>query len=141
MSRDDDRAFADLLSELVAIQADLAADCQLQLHGREALGAVSAGHAGTELLRIVTEALTNARRHSGAATIRVDASASNADVLRLEVSDDGAWPDRESAVRTKRGTGIASMFHRADAMGAELRIRGRAEGGTTVSLELPGGLG
>ena len=139
LSLDDDegRPFGDLLSELIAIQADLASGCDVQLHGREVLGAASLGDRGIELLRIVTEALTNSRRHSGATTIRVDASASTVDVLRLELTDDGAWPDREFAVRTRAGTGIRSMFHRADALGAKLQIEGPPEGGTTVSLKLP----
>jgi signal transduction histidine kinase len=92
------------------------------------------------VLRIITEALTNARRHSGAVSIRVDVSASTEKVLRLEVRDDGGWPDRESAVRTRRGTGIASMFSRAEALGAKLQIKGRSDGGTIISLQLPGGL-
>jgi PAS domain S-box-containing protein len=138
---DEDRPFGDLLDELVAIQADLAGDCQLRLHGRRALGALSLGDRGPEVLRIVTEALTNARRHSGAATIRVDAHASSKGLLRLEVSDDGAWPDRESALRAPAATGLTSMFHRADALGAKLQIGARHGGGTTVSVELPSGSG
>jgi two-component system sensor histidine kinase UhpB len=93
------------------------------------------GDRGTELLRIVTEALTNSRRHSGASAIKVDVSASTVDVLRLEVCDDGAWPDRELVVRTRAGTGIMGMFRRAEALGAKLRLEGGPGGGTTVSLE------
>jgi signal transduction histidine kinase len=140
LSGDGERPLADLLAELVAIQADLAGGRALQLHGANVLGERSLGEAGLEVLRIVTEALTNARRHSGAASIRVDVSASTENALRLEVQDDGGWPDRESAVRTRRGTGIASMFSRAEALGAKLQIEGRSEGGTIVSLQLPRGL-
>ena len=136
LSGNDDRPFGDLLSELAAVQDDMAGDCRVQLHGRETLGAAPLGHPSTEVLRMVTEALTNARRHSGATTITVDVGASTSDVLRLEVSDDGAWLDRESAVRTRAGTGIASIFHRSEALGAKLRIEARPGGGTTVSLEL-----
>jgi PAS domain S-box-containing protein len=140
LSGDSERPLADLLGELVAIQADLAGGRALQLHGANVLGERSLGEAGLEVLRIITEALTNARRHSGAVSIRVDVSASTEKVLRLEVRDDGGWPDRESAVRTRRGTGIASMFSRAEALGAKLQIKGRSDGGTIISLQLPGGL-
>jgi PAS domain S-box-containing protein len=133
---DEGRPFGELLTELLEIQDDLAGDRQLQLEGLDAIGSASLGDASPEVLRIVTEALTNSRRHSGAATIQVDVSASTVDVIRLEVSDDGAWPDRESAVRTRAGIGIMSMFHRADSLGAKLRIEGLPGGGTTVSLEL-----
>jgi PAS domain S-box-containing protein len=135
LSIDDHRPFADLLSELVAIQAGLAPDCKVELHGHETLGELSLGDRGTELLRVVTEAITNSRRHSGATTIRVDASTST-DVLRLEISDDGAWPDREAALRSRPGAGIMGMLERADQLGAILRIDGRPEGGTRVSLTL-----
>jgi PAS domain S-box-containing protein len=132
---DDDRPFGDLLGELVEIQSEVADDRQIELQGRDALGAALLGDRGTELLRIVTEALTNSRRHSGASAIKVDVSASTVDVLRLEVCDDGAWPDRELVVRTRAGTGIMGMFRRAEALGAKLRLEGGPGGGTTVSLE------
>jgi PAS domain S-box-containing protein len=135
LSSDDGRPFGDLLSELVAVQDEMAGDCHVQLHGRRALGAILLGEPGIEVLRIVTEALTNARRHSGCTTSRVDVTRSTPEFLWLEVSDDGSWPDRESAVRSRVGTGITSMFTRAEALGATLSIQSPG-GGTTVSLEL-----
>lgn len=133
----EDRLFADLLDDLVAVQSELAVRCQVQLHGREHLPERSLAHRGTEVLRIVREAITNARLHSGAATIRVDASRSTAELLRLTVSDDGDWPDREAAISARRGTGILGMTERAAELGAALRIEAEPGGGTSVSLELP----
>jgi DNA-binding NarL/FixJ family response regulator/signal transduction histidine kinase len=106
---DGDRDFAELLSELVAVQADLATDTELSLHGRASLPAGSLGHRGTELLRIVREAVTNSRRHSHATTILVDAGGSSGDLIRLTITDNGTWPDRESAIRRSRGSGIDGM--------------------------------
>jgi PAS domain S-box-containing protein len=133
---DESRPFADLLRELVDIQASLALDCQIRLR-EEALPRASLGHRGTEVLRIIREAITNARLHSGATTIEVDASGSSQDRLHLEVSDDGAWPDREPVVSGRRGAGIVGMLERAGRLGAEIRLEGRREGGTCVSLVVP----
>jgi signal transduction histidine kinase len=135
-SADDDRAYADLIAEMVAIQAEAAGDRRLELHGAEALPTRPLGHRGNEALRIVREAITNARRHSGATTIRVDAGGSSADVLRVEVSDDGDWPDRDATLSSGRRSGIVSMLERADLLGAELQIEDRPGGGTRVRLEL-----
>jgi len=133
----EDRAFVDLLDELVAVEAELAADCHVVLTGRDGLPPGSLGWRGTELLRIVREAITNARRHAGPTLIRVEAGGSTRERLRIAVTDDGRWPDRERVVTHRRGTGILGMFERAEEIGATLRIQGPATGGTTVSLELP----
>jgi signal transduction histidine kinase len=133
---DESRPFADLLRDLVDIQASLALDCRIRLH-EESLPVASLGHRGTEVLRISREAITNARLHSGASTIDVDASGSSENLLRLEISDDGAWPDREHVVSGRGGAGIVGMLERADRLGAELSIEGRREGGTRVSLVVP----
>jgi signal transduction histidine kinase len=133
---DESRPFADLLRDLVDIQASLAPDCQIRLR-EEAPPRASLGDRGTEVLRIIREVITNARLHSGASTIDVDSSGSSEDLLQLEVCDDGAWPDREPVVSGGRGAGIVGMLERADRLGAELRIKGRRLGGTCVSLVVP----
>jgi PAS domain S-box-containing protein len=133
----EERAFADLLQELVAVQDGLTVEVPVSLHDPQRLPGGSLGHPGSESLRIVREAITNARRHSGTAEIRVDAGRSTGSILRIDVSDDGAWPDRHATVASGRGSGLLGMRERADEIGAKLRIEGRADGGTTVSLALP----
>lgn len=85
----------------------------------------------TEMLRIAQEAVTNARRHSGASnlwvTIAVDPPHGT-----LTVTDDGhglgaARPD---------SYGMKIMRERADRIGADLTIASRPEGGTIVDLTL-----
>jgi signal transduction histidine kinase len=136
LSAEADRAFRDLLHDLVDVQAGIARGCRVELRGEDALPDVPLGRRGTELLRIVGEALRNARRHSGATTIRVDAAGSNAGVLRLEVSDDGVPRSGGTRVPPARGAGIASMLARADTGGAEHQDESRPGGGTRVCLEL-----
>jgi PAS domain S-box-containing protein len=132
----EDRLFPGLLGELVEIQAGLAVDCRVELAEHELLPAGSLGHRGTELLWIVREAITNARRHSGATLIRVDAGGSTGQLLRLVIRDDGRWPDRESVLSSRPGAGITGMLERADLVGATLTFASGAEAGTEVSLEL-----
>ncbi len=80
--------------------------------------------------RVAQEALSNAARHSGAASIGVSLARSEAGVA-LEVADDGrgfAFAESES------GLGIAGMRERALLLGAELTIESRPGNGTTVRL-------
>lgn len=132
----EDRLFPGLLGELVEIQAAMAVDCRVELAEHELLPAGSLGDRGTELLWIVREAITNARRHSGATLIRVDAGGSTGQLLRLVIRDDGRWPDRESVLSSRPGAGITGMLERAELVGATLTFASGAPGGTEVSLEL-----
>ncbi len=133
---DDERTFADRLADVVSAQSELAGDLVIRLDGLMSLPPGSLGPAGAELLRIVREAITNARRHSGATIIAVDTGRSTGNTVRIDVADDGRWPGRREVVRGRRGAGIAGMFDRARRLGATLRITGRKGGGTLVSVVL-----
>jgi PAS domain S-box-containing protein len=133
---DDERALVDLLADVVSAQSDMAGDLVIRLDGTTSLPRGSLGHRGSELLRIVREAITNARRHSGATLIVVDTGRSIGGAIRIDVADDGRWPGRRGVVRGRHGTGIAGMFDRAERLGATLRITGREGGGTLVSVVL-----
>ena len=85
----------------------------------------------TEILRIAQEAVTNARRHSGArnlwVTLTVDPPHGT-----LTVTDDGHGlaPARQDSY------GMKIMRERAERAGADLTIASRPEGGTIVDLTL-----
>jgi PAS domain S-box-containing protein len=132
----DTRTFADLMTNLVSIQAALAGGITVQPVGFEALPGRSLGEFGIEVLRIVGEAMTNARRHSGASVIRVNAAATTPEVLRVAVADDGLWPAHEIEMATPLGAGIPGMQERAALLGASLTIGREATGGTKVAIEL-----
>jgi PAS domain S-box-containing protein len=85
-----------------------------------------------ELVRMVQEALANARRHSGARRIEVSLEA-NEDEIRARVSDDGRGfePDR-----TRRGVGLTSMKERAALIGGDLEIRSKLHEGTQVRFRV-----
>jgi signal transduction histidine kinase len=85
----------------------------------------------SELLRIAQEAMTNAVRHSGAATIDVlcRVAPPRAEIV---VSDDG------HGLGTGRDDshGMEIMRERAALIGAELEVQDRAPRGTTVAVRL-----
>ncbi|CCH29645.1 putative histidine kinase [Saccharothrix espanaensis DSM 44229] len=87
---------------------------------------------GRSLLRLVQEALTNARRHAVAAT-GVDVELTlGPDVVRLVVSDDGEG----GAARREGGYGLVGMRERVGLLGGRFTA-GPVAGGWRVSAELP----
>lgn len=101
--------------------------------------ALSAAAPGTALdpevevaaYRIALEAVTNARRHAGAAHCAVRLSADEGH-LGIEVSDDG----HGLPAAPREGVGLMSMRHRAEALGGAFELRS-GSGGTTVLAQLP----
>ena len=151
----EDRRFPGLLGELVEIQASMPVDCRVELARQELLPAGSLGHRGIEVLWIVREAITNARRHSGAKLIRVDAGGSTEKLLRLVIRDDGRWPDRESVLWGRPGAGnhrdartgrprgrdahICEQRHGRHGGVAGAGLGGRGNGRMTSARALPSG--
>jgi signal transduction histidine kinase len=83
--------------------------------------------------RIVTEALTNVVRHSGARRSSVGLSAADGH-LRLTVTDDGAGlPAGELCP----GVGVTALKERAEEIGGTCVVTAGAEGGTAVVARLP----
>jgi len=85
----------------------------------------------TEILRIAQEAITNARRHSGASNLWVTFAADPPHAT-LTIADDGHGL---GTARTD-SYGLRIMRERAERIGASLSIRSREGGGTAVSLLL-----
>jgi len=89
--------------------------------------------------RIVQEALTNVARHARARRVdvrvrRARSTASDAEILRIEVDDDGAGMDREA--RTD-GFGLAGMRERVEALGGSMSIESQAGQGVKLHIALP----
>jgi two-component system, NarL family, sensor kinase len=83
--------------------------------------------------RIVTEAMTNAARHSGAGRIEITLALDGADGLRVEVRDDGTGP----AAGWQPGVGVTSMRERAAELGGSCRFGPDPAGGSLVTALLP----
>jgi PAS domain S-box-containing protein len=131
-----DTPFPELLEALVGLHRAVAEDCDIELDVRDGLPTGPLGHTGTQVLRIVGEALTNARRHSGASHIRVGMWGSSAR-LWAEVADDGRGFDPETGPAAAHGGGIKGMRERATLLAGEFQIRSEVGTGTKVRLELP----
>lgn len=97
-------------------------------------------HCAGHLAAIVQEALSNALQHSGATQICVSVhflAASGA--WHIAISDNGRglrMPPGDG--ETAAGSGLAGMHWRAREAGGTLRLQSRPEGGTCVSVFVPG---
>jgi two-component system sensor histidine kinase UhpB len=94
-------------------------------------------HAAVNLFRIIGEALTNVRRHSGARQVAVAMQSLGTSELSISVTDDGAGFGPVGV--DEPGLGIVGMRERALLLGARLQIGRRDETGTTVSVVVPRG--
>jgi signal transduction histidine kinase len=80
---------------------------------------------------VVSEALTNAVKHSGAARAEVRARAGEG-VLRVEIRDDG-----KGGAMADGGTGLVGLRDRVTALAGSLDIESPPGGGTRVVMTLP----
>lgn len=80
---------------------------------------------------VVSEALTNAARHSGAEVVTVDV-AKVVEGLRVAVTDDG-----RGGARQHDGSGLQGLADRLAAVGATLTIDSPVGGGTRIRTVLP----
>jgi PAS domain S-box-containing protein len=127
-----DRPFPDLMESLVQRNRQMAQGYEIRLEVKEGLPTTSLGNTGTEVLRVIQEALTNVRRHSGARSVCVMLRRDQ-DGLVIEISDDGRGFEPE----TTPGVGLKSMRERAAALGSKLEVTSEVGKGTRVSLRVP----
>ncbi len=86
-----------------------------------------------EIVKIVTEALSNALRHSSAANVEVSVTAKEKDV-QIRVTDDGVGFDVTSP---GPGMGLANIRTRAQRVGGSVSIDSLVGRGTVVEVRLP----
>ncbi|WP_280919280.1 sensor domain-containing protein [Streptomyces sp. SPB4] len=79
----------------------------------------------------VTEALTNAAKHSHARSASVTLARAG-DTLRAEITDDGRGGAAEG-----RGTGLSGMRRRVEAVDGVLRVQSPPGGPTVITVECP----
>ena len=87
-----------------------------------------------ELLRIVSEALNNVRKHADATIVRITAEASDGELL-ITITDNGRGFDEAEAF--DRGMGLQGMRERARLIGGSMLIRSELSGGTTIEIRAP----
>jgi signal transduction histidine kinase len=80
---------------------------------------------------VIAEALTNAAKHARASTVSVQIEVAG-DGLLLEVRDDGA-----GGADFSRGTGLAGLKDRVEALGGRIFLDSPPGAGTSLRVELP----
>jgi two-component system CheB/CheR fusion protein len=119
------RQLAENKQELTGVPHTVAADSDLP-RVDEAIA--------VHLYRIAYEAINNAVKHAEPSSIQIRLACTE-EVLVVEVYDDGIGIPSE--LDPVEGLGLHMMHHRADVIGARLRIYPGEDGGTTVRCELP----
>jgi two-component system nitrate/nitrite sensor histidine kinase NarX len=93
-------------------------------------------HSEVQLLRVVQEALTNVRKHSGAHLAAVTLGAEEG-VVTLAVDDDGSGFDPSRLEEAMdHGFGLASMRERVEQIGGTLAVQTAPGKGTRVEVRL-----
>jgi PAS domain S-box-containing protein len=128
-----EQPFVRAVESLVELNRQLTPEREIGLTVRDGFPSELPGAADVELLRVLQEALVNARRHSNARRVRVVLSVDNREV-RAAVADDGLGFDPASV---RKGVGISSMRERASALGGRLEIESAPGEGTKVRVEVP----
>ncbi|WP_207956732.1 PAS domain S-box protein [Rubrobacter tropicus] len=126
------RPFPDLVNDLVDRNRSMAAGYEIDLEIEDGFPSYPLGETGTQLWRVLQEALTNARRHSQASKVTVVLKTEGEDMI-AEVSDDG----RGFGPETVPGVGQNSMRERAAAVGGSLQVESEPGRGTRVLLRAP----
>jgi signal transduction histidine kinase len=80
---------------------------------------------------VISEAVTNARKHANATSIGVRATASEG-VLRIEIVDDGSGGASESG-----GSGLQGLRDRVEAIGGSFEVKSAEGSGTRLLAVLP----
>jgi signal transduction histidine kinase len=92
--------------------------------------------AALNIYRIIEEALTNVRLHSGARMVQVALGPAFGANLAVEVIDDGRGVAADGDKR-QPGLGVMGMHERAIILGGQLEVESVAGRGTTVRAILP----
>jgi signal transduction histidine kinase len=103
----------------VPVKLDLAVDKRL------------ADHIEVGAYYVVSEALTNAAKHSQASKVEVSARARDT-VLELTIDDDGV-----GGADPARGSGLTGLADRVAALGGTIAIASPPDRGTSLRVELP----
>jgi PAS domain S-box-containing protein len=114
--------------ERIAAHSDL----QLKVYGHEPSPRLSP-EIEIALFRIAQEALTNALKHANARCVTIVLNSDGSHV-RLHVQDDGRGFDYDNNRPSLSSLGMITMRERAQAIGAELRLRSAIGTGTEITV-------
>jgi PAS domain S-box-containing protein len=132
LRREKERPFLESVESLVDLNRQATPEREIRLVVEEGFPVGLPGKESVDILRVLQEALTNARRHSGAGSVEVRLRMENQEVL-AEVVDDGRGFDPASV---RAGVGLSAMRERIEGLGGKIEVRSRPGEGTTVTVRV-----
>ena len=94
--------------------------------------------AANQLLRIIQEALSNVRRHSGASNASIRCVVSRDGRIQISIEDHGqGFLPNQVHSDTKQHIGLQIMRERAESIGGSLELDSQPGQGTRVSVQVP----
>src|SRR5829696_1827304 len=127
-----ERPFLESVESLVDLNRQATDEREIRLVVEEGFPVGLPGRESVDVLRVLQEALTNARRHSGASSIEVRLRTENQEVL-AEVVDDGRGFD---AASVRAGVGLSAMRERIEGLGGKIEVMSRPDEGTKVTVRV-----
>ena len=127
------RPFVKAVESMVELNRQLAPEREIGLVVEEAFPEELPGEVGVQLLRVLQEALTNARRHSRTGQIGVRLRKESGEEILAEVMDNGRGFDRASV---RAGVGLSAMHERVEGLGGKIEVRSRPGEGTKVTVRV-----
>ena len=134
LRHEEEQTFVGSVESLVELNRRANPERAIRLDIEERFPADLPEKVGVELLRVLQEALGNARRHSGARNVWINLLVEGEGVLRAEVSDDGVGFEPGSV---REGVGLSVMRERGEVMGGEIEVSSRPGEGTRVTVRVP----
>lgn len=128
-----DRTLLDQLDAYVATYSRTST-IPTTLHADEARDLALSPAAEVQVIRVIQEALTNVRKHSGARTAKVSVSA-HPEHLEFVISDDGRGFNPEHIHAD--GFGLSTMRERTTSVGGRFALHSTPGRGTQVVVQLP----
>jgi len=132
LRREKERPFLESVESLVDLNRQATDEREIRLVVEEGFPVGLPGRESVDVLRVLQEALTNARRHSGASSIEVRLRTENQEVL-AEVVDDGRGFD---AASVRAGVGLSAMRERIEGLGGKIEVMSRPDEGTKVTVRV-----
>jgi signal transduction histidine kinase len=92
---------------------------------------------GTQVIRVIQEALSNVRKHAHATRVTLRFVETNGQI-RLTIRDNGRGFEVEQVRKQNRFSfGLDIMRERIESVGGQLKISATVGGGTTVTVYVP----
>ena len=132
-SLEEDVPFADMLERTID-DFESRSGLRVEYTASTGIPATLAPRVQVELLRIVSEALNNVRKHADATLVRVNSEVVGGELL-VTVTDNGRGFSQTEAF--DQGMGLQGMRERARLIGGSLLVRSEIAGGTTIEVRAP----